>query len=60
MQSLLREQDIRDEAIEQGFEEGRKSEKIEMAKIGLASCIDIKTIMLMTGLSEEELNHLED
>ena len=56
MQSLLREQDIRDE----GFEKGREVEKIEMAKKLLLSGISIEIIAETSGLTTEMIASLQD
>ena len=46
------------EAREKGIEEGKKEEKIKIAKVSLKQNIDIKTIALITELSIEEIEDL--
>ena len=47
-----------EKGIEKGMEKGMKKEKIEIAK-NLLDILDIKTIALKTGLSEEEIKRLK-
>ncbi len=42
-----------------GIEQGKKSEKLEIAK-NLLDVLDIETIALKTGLSQEEILSLKD
>ena len=46
------------EGIEKGIEKGKLKEKLEIAKESLAQNIEISTIALITGLSEEEIEGL--
>ena len=61
----LREKAIRDElaaiakARREGKEEGIQKGKIEIVKRMLAKKIDIKTIIEVTGLDEEEIKKLQ-
>lgn len=45
----------REEGRKKGREEGRKEEKIEVAKKAIENKVDIETIILITGLSKEEV-----
>ena len=45
-------------SIDTACSEGKIEGKIEVAKASLAQNIDIKTIALITGLSEEEIEKL--
>ncbi len=47
-----------EKGIEKGMEKGMEKEKIEIAK-NLLDILDIKTIALKTGLSEEEIKRLK-
>ena len=46
------------EAKEEGEASGRAAEKLEMAKAMKAECIDINTIVKVSGLSENEIEKL--
>ena len=47
-----------DFAEEKGFNKGQKKEKIEIAKVSLKQGLDIKTIAIITGLTEKEIEKL--
>jgi predicted transposase/invertase (TIGR01784 family) len=48
-----------EQGIEQGKEEGAKEKQLEIAK-SLLDILDIKTIALKTGLSEEEIERVKN
>lgn len=65
MQSLLREQDIRDEGFEQGLEQGLEQgfalahkEKIEMAQSLLKSGMSVEEVVKHSKLSLEIVREL--
>ena len=47
------------EGMEEGIKEGKKERNIEIAKISLEQNIDMETIILITGLSIEEIKRLK-
>jgi len=47
-----------EQGLEQGLAEGMKKEKIYIAKNLLAANVEVATIILSTGLSEEEIKAL--
>ena len=63
MQTASRIKDKEDRAeergMEKGMETGAKEKAIEIAKNGLENGVDIQTIILMTGLTEEEVRSLD-
>ena len=48
-----------EKGIQKGKEEGKKEAKIEVAKTSLKQGLDIKTIAMITGLSEKEIKNIE-
>lgn len=57
--AILDENQLKYEATvlgrEEGRKKGRKEEKIEVAKKAIENKVDIETIILITGLSKEEV-----
>ena len=47
-----------EKGMEKGLKEGEKKAKLEMAKKMLKKCIDIETILEVTGLSKEEIEKI--
>jgi len=41
------------------LEKGEKNKGIEVAKKALSNGLDIKTVVIITGLSEEEIKNLK-
>ena len=48
-----------EKGLEQGLEQGEKKKQIEIAKNLLKAKVDIDTIILSTGLLEEDINKLK-
>ncbi|MBM7835630.1 Rpn family recombination-promoting nuclease/putative transposase [Clostridium sardiniense] len=46
--------------LEQGLEQGEKNKSIEVAKKALNNGLDIKTVAIITGLSESEVEELKN
>ncbi len=59
LKARLDYKNVMDYAKETAKEEGRKEEKIKIAKISLKQNIDIATIAKITGLSIEEIKSLK-
>ena len=58
MNLLLRMQEIREEGIEQGIEQGEKLKAIAVAKNMIAADMKVDFISNMTGLTKDEIEAL--
>lgn len=58
--NVLGREEGRKVGIEEGRVKGRKQEKIDIAKRALENEIDIKTIILLTGLTENEIIEIKN